>query len=52
VLKPQSQMAGYMAAKFAVAGLTRALALEFRDDGVRVNAVAWGRCGPPTTLRR
>jgi NAD(P)-dependent dehydrogenase (short-subunit alcohol dehydrogenase family) len=42
VLKPQSQMAGYMAAKFAVAGLTRALALEFRDDGVRVNAVAPG----------
>ena len=42
VLKPQSQMAGYMAAKSAVAGLTRALALEFRDDGVRVNAVAPG----------
>jgi NAD(P)-dependent dehydrogenase (short-subunit alcohol dehydrogenase family) len=42
VLKPQSQMAGYIAAKSAVAGLTRALALEFRDDGVRVNAVAPG----------
>jgi NAD(P)-dependent dehydrogenase (short-subunit alcohol dehydrogenase family) len=42
VLKPQSQMAGYIAAKSAVAGLTRALALEFRDSGVRVNAVAPG----------
>src|SRR6266540_3812381 len=42
VLKPQSQMAGYIAAKSAVAGLTRALAREFRDGGVRVNAVAPG----------
>jgi len=42
VLKPQSQMASYVAAKSAVAGLTRALAREFRDRGVRVNAVAPG----------
>src|SRR5213594_2569548 len=42
VLKPQSQMASYIAAKSAVAGLTRALAREFRDRGVRVNAVAPG----------
>jgi NAD(P)-dependent dehydrogenase (short-subunit alcohol dehydrogenase family) len=42
VFKPQSQMASYIAAKWAVAGLTRALAREFRDGGVRVNAVAPG----------
>jgi NAD(P)-dependent dehydrogenase (short-subunit alcohol dehydrogenase family) len=42
VLKPQAQMAGYSAAKSAVAGLTRALAREFRDGRVRVNAVAPG----------
>ena len=40
--KPQSQMASYSAAKFAVAGLTRALARELRDDRIRVNAVAPG----------
>lgn len=42
VLRPQSQMAGYSAAKSAVAGLTRALATELRDDRIRVNAVAPG----------
>ena len=42
VFKPQSQMALYTAAKAAVAGLTRALARELRDDLIRVNAVAPG----------
>jgi len=42
VMKPQSQMAAYTAAKAAVAGLTRALARELRDDHIRVNAVAPG----------
>jgi len=42
VLRPQAQMASYIAAKSAVAGLTRALAREFQALGVRVNAVAPG----------
>jgi NAD(P)-dependent dehydrogenase (short-subunit alcohol dehydrogenase family) len=38
-------MAAYSASKSAVAGLTRALAREYRDAGLRVNAVA------PATVR-
>jgi NAD(P)-dependent dehydrogenase (short-subunit alcohol dehydrogenase family) len=37
---PQSPMAVYTAAKAAVAGLTRSLALELKDRQVRVNAIA------------
>jgi NAD(P)-dependent dehydrogenase (short-subunit alcohol dehydrogenase family) len=38
--EPQAPMAVYTAAKSAVAGFTRSLALELRDRGIRVNAVA------------
>jgi NAD(P)-dependent dehydrogenase (short-subunit alcohol dehydrogenase family) len=38
--EPQSPMAVYSAAKAAVVGFTRSLALELRDRNIRVNAVA------------
>jgi NAD(P)-dependent dehydrogenase (short-subunit alcohol dehydrogenase family) len=37
---PQTPMAVYSAAKAAVAGFTRSLALELRDRNIRVNAIA------------
>jgi NAD(P)-dependent dehydrogenase (short-subunit alcohol dehydrogenase family) len=40
VLHPQPNLAAYLAAKGGVAALTRALAREFREDRIRVNALA------------
>ena len=45
VLQPLMHMSAYSAAKSAVAGLTRELAREYADAGIRVNAVA------PATVR-
>lgn len=45
VRQPQPNLAAYAAAKGGVAALTRALAREFRDDRIRVNAIA------PETVR-
>jgi NAD(P)-dependent dehydrogenase (short-subunit alcohol dehydrogenase family) len=45
VVQSLMHMAAYSASKSAVAGMTRALAREYRDAGLRVNAVA------PATVR-
>ena len=47
----RAELVAYSAAKAAVAALTRSLALELRDRGVRVNAVAPGTARTPENLK-
>ncbi|HEX2450530.1 MAG TPA: SDR family oxidoreductase [Gemmatimonadales bacterium] len=50
VLEPQSPMAVYSAAKWAVAGLTLSLARELADRHIRVNAIAPGMVRTPDNV--
>jgi len=49
-LQAKPTMAAYSAAKAGVAALTRAFALELRDHGIRVNAVAPGTVRTPDNI--
>lgn len=50
-LRADPGMAPYVAAKHAVAGLTKAAALDYATQGIRVNAIAPGLVRTPMTER-
>ncbi len=52
VSKPQKRNLPYIATKAAVAGMTKAMALDYGDRGVFVNAIAPGPILPPDDFPR
>jgi NAD(P)-dependent dehydrogenase (short-subunit alcohol dehydrogenase family) len=49
-VQPFANAAGYITSKAAVLAFTKALATEYKDDGIRVNAVLPSVIGTPAAL--